>query len=166
MLRLFLTFLRITLLRCGPEALPASPLFLGAALALWLSATLLFIPLLDTFNAYSVFVSMLSQAVSLGTYSLVLEARNAGSRRLPTLTAVAGASAMITLAMVAWLAFIAPLLSQSVVGFGPLLLVVWAVQVEGHIIARAIDTGLVPGIAIAACVFIIQYSLETYLTTL
>ena len=164
MLKLFTAFLELVLMRRGPESIPAAPVFLAAALLLWFAATLCLWAVIETFTGYGVFVAVLSQALSLTCYRLVLHLRGYAARTYQTLTSIAGASAMIALLLLTWVTLVEPLLENSTAILGRLLLMLWAVQVEGNIIGRASGTGLFLGTVIAACVFMLQYSLEMTLT--
>jgi hypothetical protein len=158
-------FIDIALIRRGPDAIPRSSLFLLIACALWLmallSGVLLSAPMYTMNRAV---VEIFGAAVSIAVFALVVLARGRSERLLQTVTAIVGTSAIISFLMMLWVYAVPRSAGEpSPLNLVPLLLLLWAVQVKGHIIARACDYPLILGVVISLFVFFLRLSLDDFL---
>ena len=165
MFPLIRTFIDIALIRRGPDAIPPSPLFLLLACGLWLLA--LFAGVVLSAPMYTMsraLAEIVGAALSVGVFALVVLARNRGERILQTVTAIIGTSAIISFLMMLWVYAVPRSVDEpSMLNLVPLLLLLWAVQVKGHIIARACDYPLLLGVIISLFVFFLRLSLDDFL---
>lgn len=157
--------MEITLLRKGPEHLPASGMLLLAALVLWVLSSLAALALIDRFTEDDFFLGMFSGIVALCCYAAIVVISGKAGRMLQTLSAVTGAGAIIAFAFVAEYVLMTPLLGGTASSLMATVILLWSVPVEGHIISRAVDRHWYVGILLAVAVFIIQYAINIAVTT-
>lgn len=157
MLLLLKTFYQIVLLRKGPEVIPASPVLFGLTVLFWIVAVSFPLLALPDFGGRDLGITAFNTALSLLIFLGLLLATGKSIRALPTLTAILGCSALITIAIVVWLVVFTPTGNRFVIYLVPQLMLFWSVPVKGHILARALNTHWFVGIAIACVVFVIQY---------
>ncbi|MDP6436316.1 MAG: hypothetical protein QF790_00685 [Gammaproteobacteria bacterium] len=146
-------FWQIALLRQGPENLPDSRFLLALAALAYVAANMIVIVTLYPPQLY--LPLLLVDLLLLGVWTtgvLFLFSLLARARR--TLTALLGAGALIQL-----LSFPFSLLPQTVSTLPLILMLLWSVAVNGHIIARALSKSFGVGVAFAVVYFILVFEL-------
>jgi hypothetical protein len=157
LLPLLKTLVDITLLRKGPESIPRSAILFSLVVALWLFASLAVLSLIEQYDEEDFIIGLYTALAGIVAYSTLVVVAGHTSRVLPTITAILGCGALISLAFVAEFVLFMPLLGPTATGLVAQLILLWSVPVEGHIIARALDRHWYIGIVIAIGVFILQY---------
>lgn len=157
LLQLVRTLFDITLLRKGPEHLPASGVVLVLSVLLSLLSSLAALALIDRFDEDDFFLGLFSSVVGLCCYAGILVLGGKSARMLQTLSAIVGTGALIVFAFVAEYVLLTPLLGSTGGGLIATVILLWSVPVEGHIIARAVDRHWYVGLVLAVGVFVLQY---------
>ena len=150
----------ITLLRKGPESLPASGMLLVLAILLSLLSSLTAVALIDRFDEDDFFLGLFSSVVGLSCYAGILVLSGRSARMLQTLSAIVGTGALIVFAFVAEYVLLTPVFGDATSGLVATVILLWSVPVEGHIIARAIDRHWYLGLVLAVGVFVVQYAMN------
>lgn len=149
-------FVRIGLLRTGPQTLPASPLLLGLVLCAFAIVSAVAYGM-----RYDLKVVTAAVFVELGLLSLfvaaVLALYGHAERILQTLTALVGCGAMIgTIMLPLQVWFVQAELDQEQ-GLRHVLVVlvflVWEVLIRGHIFRHALNRGLAFGVMLSIAYF-------------
>ena len=157
LLPLLRTLVDITLLRTGPESIPRSAILFALALGLWLFSSLTVLSLIEQYDEQDFIIGLYTALAGIVVYSALVVAAGHAARVLPTLTAILGCGALISLAFVVEFVLFMPFFGPTVTGIVAQLILLWSVPVEGHIIARALDRHWYIGIVIAIGVFVLQY---------
>jgi hypothetical protein len=158
------TLFDIITIRKGPDAIPHSWALAYAAVLLWFLPLFAATVLIPTFEGRVVAVSVVSWAISLGCYALVIALAGHGNRLLQSLTAIVGCGALIFLGQVAGLVFLLPFLGERIAQTLVYLLLFWSVHVKGHIMARTLNREWYIGFIIAISVFLLQYAFSMAVT--
>ena len=143
-------FVAICLFRIGPQDLPASPVLLGIALAAHalsgMVATGFTLDPLPALGAGLMGTTLLS--VLTATLLAVVGLR---SRTVQTLTALAGADAIITFLTAPVLLYAHGSAGRPTPLAGVLILgsIVWSISVYGHVLRNTLATHMAVGVAIA-----------------
>lgn len=158
MLLLLRLFWPICRLRHGPQDLPASPALLRLLIGLCLLAGVLSfslsLPLID-----AMIRAVVSMAISLGIWLLLLRLLVAPARRLQTLTAIYGCALILNLLLLP----VAMVLEQQrdkpgmVAPLVLLAMLVWGQIINGHILRHALNWPLAAGVTVAVAVFVVRY---------
>ena len=156
LLPLVRTLFDITLLRKGPDSIPASGILLLLAVGLWLFASLSILSLIEQYDERDFVIGLYTALAGVVTYTAILVVAGHASRAMQTITAILGCGAVITLAFVAEFVLFTPFLGSTITGIVAQLILLWSVPVEGHIIARALGRHWYIGIVIAIGVFVLQ----------
>ncbi len=164
-LPLIRTLFNVVLLRKGPEDIPRSWLVFILVLVLWLFSALAALALIEQFDESDFFLGFFSGTIGLICYATLVVASGRSARLSPTLSAIIGCGALITLIFVAEYVLLLPLLGEIPTGVIANLILLWSVPVEGHIIARALDRHWYIGILIAIVVFALQYVVYNVVTS-
>ncbi|MDJ0813369.1 MAG: hypothetical protein QNJ23_06555 [Woeseiaceae bacterium] len=157
MLPLLRTLFDITLLRKGPDAIPASWILVLLVIGLWLFSSLTVLSLIEQFDERDFVIGLYTALAGIVTYTAILVVAGHASRAMQTVTAILGCGALISLIFVAEFVLFTPFLGPTVTGILAQLILLWSVPVEGHIIARALGRHWYIGIVIAIGVFVLQY---------
>jgi hypothetical protein len=149
-------------LRRGPDALPAAGAFLGFSIALYALLTLAtMIPLASEEVSFLLVVTLVVVTLALASAVLwmLLLVRGVPARLNQTLSAWLLADAALTLPAVplilafpeSWAALLdgRPEEATPALQAGLLVLAVWELLVQGHILHRALDVGRVVGVMLA-----------------
>ncbi len=99
--------------------------------------------------------------LALAFYSAVLIINGFKHRMLQTLSALVVCGALITLLYVAEFVIFRALFGNEFAGLVGLLIILWSVPVEGHIIARAINRHWFVGITIAIVALLLQIQFQS-----
>ncbi len=154
----------ITLLRKGPDAIPASMVLLLMAIGFWLFSSLAILLLIEQYDERDFIIGLYTALAGVVTYTVILVVAGHASRAVQTMTAILGCGALISLAFVAEYVLFMPFLGQTITEIVAQLILLWSVPVEGHIIARALGRHWYIGIVIAIGVFILQYIIYSIIT--
>ena len=157
MLPLVRTLFDITLLRKGPDSIPASGILLLIVVGLWLFSSLSILSLIEQYDERDFIIGLYTALAGVIAYTVILVMAGHASRSMQTITAILGCGALISLAFVAEFVLLMPLLGPRTTGILAQLILLWSVPVEGHIIARALGRHWYIGIVIAIGVFVLQY---------
>jgi hypothetical protein len=144
-------FTQIALLRRGPQDLPASPLLLMLTLAGYLGVNALVSALLPPVSGWP--LQLLADTLfTLAWYVALLQLVGRPERILQTSTAVFGLQAVLSPPLIAseWLMrrFGGDGAWQLPIAFAGLLLVVWLVAANGHVVKAALDWSLTTSITL------------------
>lgn len=164
LLPLVKTLFDITLLRKGPDSIPASVILLLLVLALWLFSSLAILSLIEEYDERDFIIGLYTALAGVLAYTAILVVAGHASRAMQTITAILGCGALISLAFVAEFVLFTPFLGPAITGIVAQLILLWSVPVEGHIIARALDRHWYLGIVIAIGVFVLQYVIYSALS--
>lgn len=137
--RLFQVFWSITVLRAGPQVLPASPVLLWLVLPLhWLVGVAL--GLFSAPLGVSALSSLLGTLIMVAVVQGLLSLRGLGTRAMQTVTALAGGEALLGLMMLQ--VSLAYFTSGGELGAAALLslfLLGWNVALATHILRQALE---------------------------
>jgi hypothetical protein len=157
LLPLVRTLFDITLLRKGPDSIPASMILLVLVIGLWLFSSLAVLSLIEQYDERDFIIGLYTALAGVIAYTAILVVAGHTSRAVQTITAILGCGALISLAFVAEFVMFTPFLGPKITGIVAQLILLWSVPVEGHIIARALGRHWYIGIVIAIGVFVLQY---------
>ena len=160
MIKIIHFFWQICIFKKGPEQVPTAPVFVAVVITAYLLVSVLaslFEPALDGNIIKAILVVLVSTAVQLSIFTLLLLYKNMFSRVKETLLALLGSDTLLTLIGIAILAvhdFLNGNLESGepaiqVSRFALTALVVWSLAVTGFILHKATNTGLFLGNAIA-----------------
>jgi len=152
------TLFDITLLRKGPEDIPASWFLFLLIVAFWLFSGLAGVALIKTFDESEYVLGLYNGLVGILCYASIVILSGRSNRLLQTISAIIGCSALISLAVVAEYVLFMPFLGEFPTSLIATLIVFWSVPVKGHIIARAVDMHWYFGIIIAIIIFSLQFA--------
>jgi len=153
-------FVELCLLRTGPQDLPASPVLLGIALAAHaLGGTLATAFSLDLLSAIA--AGTAGTALLALLTSTLLAAVGHGERTVQTLSALAGADALITFLTLPVLLYAYGTAGQPSPLAGLLVLasIVWSISVFGHILRQALASTMTVGVVVAIVFAVVGYAL-------
>lgn len=157
LLPLVRTLFDITLLRKGPDSIPASTILLLIVVGLWLFSSLAILSLIEQYDERDFIIGLYTALAGVVAYTAILVLAGHASRAMQTITAILGCGALISLVFVAEFVLFTPFVGQRISGIVAQLILLWSVPVEGHIIARALNRHWYLGIVIAVGVFVLQY---------
>ena len=150
------TFLDITLLRKGPDAIPPSWFLFGVAVLLRMAAVLLLVVAFADFTLQSIKLDLISWMLGLACFGGVVVAVGKSERLVQTLTALVGIGAVVTFAMLLVTVVGGALFADQPVMTVAQLVLLWSVVVKGHIMARATGWHWYAGLLISIGVLMIQ----------
>ena len=157
LLPLVRTLFDITLLRKGPDSIPASTILLLIVVGLWLFSSLAILSLIEQYDERDFIIGLYTALAGVVAYTAILVLAGHASRAMQTITAILGCGALISLVFVAEFVLFTPFVGQRISGIVAQLILLWSVPVEGHIISRALNRHWYLGIVIAVGVFVLQY---------
>jgi len=156
MLALFETLFDIIRLRKGPDAIPYSWLLCLIAMLLWLVAGLAMTLMTEELGERDFLIGTFTGVVGLACYASIVVLSGHTPRLLQSVTAILGCGAALSFVFIAGKVFLSPFLSQNLTDLVVMLILLWSIPVEGHIIARTIDRHWYLGIVTAMTVFVFQ----------
>lgn len=159
MLALFETLFDIIRLRKGPEAIPHSTMLLSVVIGLWIFAGFVMTVMTPQLDQKDFVIGTVTGIAGLACYAAVILLSGHGARLLQALMALLGCGAVLSLMFVAGNVFLSPFLSASITNLVGMLILLWSVPVEGHIISRTIERHWYFGVVIAMAVFVFQFIL-------
>ena len=148
------TFLDILLLRKGPESLPHSPFLFGAMLLLSLGVSALATAVLAPGENPRHDLTLLINGIGLAYFFVLLLLTGRLSRFIQTGTALLGVDFLLTAFVVVFSVFVGAVTDPRSALILAVLISLWSVPVQGHIISKAIDCNWIIGFALALSVFI------------
>ena len=148
----------------GPEDVPHSIFVLIFAVGLLIFALFASEALMQQSPEGSVTLSIAVSFFGYLIYWLVLFATGFKHRFLPTVSCIIACGSVLTILTVAVFMLLKPVLGNgaSILAW---LILMWAIPIKGHIIARAIEQHWYIGITIAFIVYIVQRVIYEALTT-
>ena len=156
MLALFETLFAIIRLKKGPDAIPYSWLLCLITMTLWLFAGLAMTAMTEELGETDFLLGTFTGVVGLACYASIIVLSGHTPRLLQTVTAILGCGAVLSLIFIAGDVVLSTILSESLTSLIIMLILLWSIPVEGHIIARAIDRHWYVGIVTAMAVFVLQ----------
>lgn len=148
--------IQLTLFRCGPQDMP--PGMTALLLATLACAGTAWVSLMaGPGNLDAVPLTALSMLVAGILAAIVLAARNRAHRLTQTLTALFGASAVITSATLPLLLLGAAQMNALWAGIG-LVAFFWSLMVDAHIWRHALEVSPATGLVIALILFAVSFS--------
>ncbi len=157
MLTLLKTFLDITLLRKGPEALPPAWLVFYMAAGLWLFGIAAMAAVVPGLTIGDMLTDVGGWAISILLFAIVIAGTGFG-RRLPQgLSAIVGSGAIVLYAQVIIVGTLLPLQGNAIAGLGLELLLIWSIFVKGRIVAATINVHPLVGVAISVIVYVLRF---------
>ena len=163
MLELSRVLLQIMLLRRGPEHLPRSWLLLYVAFGVWMLPPLIEVMAMANRSASGLVRDVSAWALTTLMFAGLLVAVGRRERVVQTITAMIGIGAVINVSALLVQGLLGPILGLNVVGTILQLLILWAVVVKGHILARALEQPLIVGILVSVVIFVIRIYLNSIL---
>ena len=152
------TLFDILILRKGPDSIPRSWLLVCVTAALWLLPMIVAAVLIPEYTSAGVVRLVASWLVSLACFMLVIVIGGDAHRMLQAMTAIIGCGALISIAQITSIVFLAPFLGATLAYIVAELLLYWSVYVKGHIMARTLDREWYIGLVISIAVFLVQYA--------
>ncbi len=164
MLRLIYAFVEIALHRRGPEHLPASRFFFALVLALYIAVALFTIQFADGVTHPYALVAVQGTLGIAFTWCL-LRAFERQHRFLQTASALLGADALMSLVSLWFALWHRALHAPATELTLPLVLyllvaVVWATDISGFVVARALDRPYFLGVSIMVGYLLLSFSLQ------
>jgi len=158
-------------LRLGPQDMPYAPTTASALVVTVLALEALLSQLLDVPDGLLLPRTLLSGLMLVGVPWLLLRLRARSGRLVQTLIALAGTSLLFTLALVPLLLITAanpidpaaPAPSSMLISVAVLLLVVWKLMVNGHILRYALDWPPLAAALLALGLFLVELGLDQWL---
>lgn len=158
-------FLQVALLRLGPEDLPASPLLLAVTAAAYIFVDLLVIAMLYPANVVMPLLLADVMLLLVWCWALLVFFGHL-SRWSQTVTAMLGAGALL---QVIALPFSVLTIFDDMAALRVAVLVMillWAIAVHGHILARSLSRSFGIGVMLATVYFVLNFELVSRLTAI
>ena len=159
MLALIRRFAAITVLRAGPQDLPASRLLLRLLILLYVVSN--GVMLESLYGLGQALMQATAGAASLLLFTLILLWRRYFTRITQTLTALFGIGILFTLMF--WPLLAVDALPDDLRTLLTLGLLAWSLLAMGHVLARALEWPLAGGFVLALCYDLISYYLTAML---
>jgi len=158
-LTLFKTFVEIILLRKGPDNIPHSSVLFIMVAAIWLLVGIVAVMLVESYQSSSLFIDLILAFVGLGIYAIVVKLFGKGARLIRCFTTILGCSIVFSILQFGGRLAFPVLLAEVEVDWALLLIWLWSIPVEGHIIARTIERQWILGFLVAFAVLFVQLNL-------
>lgn len=143
-------------LRKGADAIPRSPLVFLLSVAMLVVSSLCAAALIDGMRSQNYLLTFSGYSLGLVFYGVVLYISGYAGRALQTISAIVACGAIITLLYVAEYVLFKSLFGVEFASIVGILIILWSVPVEGHIIAHAIQRHRFIGVGIAMVALILQ----------
>ncbi len=161
-------FLQIILLRKGPQDLPYSPflllLLLGCVTGLWLLA--MFLPSENIAHipaANRILFVLAVMLVNVGGIYVLLRLFHFGARVVQTLTAMLGASLILSLIhQMLYVAVIATGGNSGLLTVVGIFIIVWSLIIDAYILRQALSISLLVAGLLAYSFFLAELALRSY----
>lgn len=143
-------------MRKGPQHVPASTSVLLFSVGLLLFAFSCSVALVPASENDNISTSFLITVTSYVVYWIVLVVTGYSRRLVPAISSIMACGSILMIFQVAAYTFLRPFLSDNMTAIVTWLILIWAIPVKGHIIARSIEQHWYTGIAIALTIFVMQ----------
>jgi len=158
-LTLFRTFVEIILLRKGPDDIPHSSVLFVIVAAVWLLVGIVAVMVIESYQSSSLLIDLILAFVGLGIYAIVVNLFGRGERLIRCFTTILGCSIVFSILQFGGRLAFPVLLAEVEVDWALLLIWLWSIPVEGHIIARTIERQWILGFLVAIAVLFVQLNL-------
>ena len=158
-LTLFKTFVEIIFLRKGPDDIPHSSVLFIMVAAIWFLVGIGAVVVLESYQSSSLLVDLILAFVGLGIYAIVVNLFGKGAQLMRCFTTILGCSIVFSIVQFGGSLAFPLLLAEVEVNWALLLIWLWSVPVEGHIIARTIERKWIVGFLVAFAVLLVQLNL-------
>ncbi len=158
-LTLFKTFVEIIFLRKGPDDIPHSSVLFVMVVAIWLMVGILAVMVVESYQSSSFLVDLILAFVGLGIYAIAVNLFGKGARLMRCFTTILGCSIVFSILQFGGSLAFPMLLAENEANWALLLIWLWSVPVEGHIIARTIEQQWIVGFLAAFAVLLVQLNL-------
>jgi hypothetical protein len=159
--KLFKTYIDMLALRSGPDDIPHSWTIFSFAVGMLIFSSFCASLIIDGDRDQDYVITYAGYLLALAFYSAVLIINGFMRRMLQTLSAIVVCGALITLLYVGVFVIFRALIGDELAGFVGLLIILWSVPVEGHIIAKAINRHWFVGITIAVVALLLQIQFQS-----
>ena len=159
MLTLFKTFVEIIFLRKGPDDIPHSSVLFVMVAGIWFLVGILAVMIVESYQSSSFLVDLILAFVGLGIYAIAVNLFGKGARLMRCFTTILGCSIVFSIVQFGGSLAFPLLLGEVEVNWTLLLIWLWSVPVEGHIIARTIERQWIVGFLVAFAVLFVQLNL-------
>lgn len=156
---LFKTFIEIIFLQKGPDDIPQSSVLFVMVAAIWILVGIVAVMVVDSYQSSSLLIDLILALVGLGIYAVVINLFGKGARLMRCFTTILGCSIVFSIVQFGGSLAFPLLLAETEVDWALLLIWLWSIPVEGHIIARTIERQWVVGFLIAFAVLFVQLNL-------
>lgn len=163
LLVLLKTLFDITLLRRGPDVLPAAWLVVVLTLGLWIAGLMLLVLLVPGVAVQRLDTAVLAWAISVALFASMVVVTGFSARLTQALAAIVGTSAVILLMQVVVLAAVQPIAGEGVGRLLVNLLLFWSVFVKGSILAQTINVHQLIGVGISIVIYVVRLYVSTAL---
>ena len=158
-LTLFKTFVEIIFLQKGPDDIPHSSVLFVMVAAIWFLVGFVAVMVVESYQSSGFLIDLIFAFVGLGIYAIVVNLFGKGARLMRCFTTILGCSIVFSIALFGGRIVFPLLLAEVEVDWALLLIWLWSVPVEGHIIARTIERQWVVGFLVAFAVLVVQLNL-------
>jgi len=158
-LTLFKTFVEIIFLRKGPDDIPHSSVLFVMVAVIWLLVGIVAVMVVESYQSSSLLIDLTLALVGLGIYAIVVNLFGEGTRLMRCFTSILGCSIVFSIVQFGGSLAFPLLLAEVEVHWALLLIWLWSIPVEGHIIARTIERQWFVGFLVALAVLFIQLNL-------
>ena len=158
-LTLFKTFVEIIFLRKGPGDIPHSPLLFVIVVAIWLLVGIVAVMVVESYQSSSFLIDLILAFVGLGIYAIVVNVFGKYARLIQCFTTILGCGIVFSILQFGGRLAFPLLLAETEVDWLLLLIWLWSIPVEGHIIARTIERQWFIGFLVALAVLFVQLNL-------
>jgi len=161
MIELFRAFLKIAILKMGPEDLPASRFLLGLVTAIYLVSGAASVALYTNDAGEAVLQLAVDLGLTVAFFGAIVVLYGKRPRLLQTMTALLGTGALLSIAALPFTAWMRLLEITGHAGVGvPALgiyfVVLWSISVTGHIVHRALGIPFLGGLIIGVTYFVLN----------
>lgn len=155
MLTLLKTLFEITILRKGPDALPAAWLVFYVTVLLWFSGIVLMAAVIPGLKASDLTPDIIGWAVTVIAFAIIIAVAGYPERLPQALSAIVGCGVIVLYMQVLAVAVLS-FADSGAASIAIQFLSLWAVFVKGHIIAATINIKPLLGVGISLIVFIMR----------
>lgn len=150
-------------LRSGPDDIPHSWVNFWFAIGMLVFSSFCAALLIDGAREQDHVLTFSGYLLGLLFYSAVLIVNGFTRRLLQTLSAIIACGALITMLYVGEVFVFRALIGNELASLVGLLIILWSVPVEGHIIAKALNRHWFVGITIAIVALLLQIQFQSVL---
>jgi hypothetical protein len=164
-LTLLKTFVDIIALRKGPDSVPSSWIVMHITLLLMVTSAWVVTIAIDTEEPIDYVQTFLGYALGICFYAAIIYLRGQSARMLPAISSIIGCGSIISFLFAAEVVIFRPLVGADEALVIAYMILLWSVPVEGHIMARTINSTWLAGINIAILALVMQVGLQSALSS-